>query len=53
MLRAAIQIVIVAGLLSHHFPLAGQNDLPAFQASLSGSNLLVGPGESTPRKLQV
>ena len=53
MLRAATQIVIVVGLLSHYFPLAGQNDLPASQASLSGSNLLVGSGESTPRKLQV
>jgi len=53
MLRAATQIVIVVGLLSHYFPLAGQNNLPASQASLIGSNLLVGSGESTPRTLQV
>jgi len=53
MLRAATQIVIVVGLLSHYFPLAGQNILPASPASLSTSNLLVGSGESTPRTLQV
>jgi hypothetical protein len=53
MLRAATQIVIVVGLLSHYFPLAGQNNLPASEASHAGSNLLVGSGESTPRTLQV
>jgi tetratricopeptide (TPR) repeat protein len=53
MVRAATQIVIVVGLLSHHFPLAGQNNLPASEASHAGSNLLVGSGESKPRTFEV
>jgi len=43
----------VVGLLSHHFPLAGQDNLPASEANHAGSNLQVGWGEPTPRTLQV
>ena len=53
MVRAATLIVIVAGLLSHNFPLAGQNHIPASHARQAAANLLVGSGESTPRTLQV
>ena len=53
MVRAATQIVIVVGLLSHNFPLAGQNNIPASHARQAGTNLLVGSGESTPRSLRV
>ncbi len=53
MIRAASLIVIVVGLLSHDFPLAGQNNIPASHARQVATNLLVGSGESTPRTLQV
>ena len=53
MARAATLIVIVVGLLSHNFPLAGQNNIPASNAHQAATNLLVGSGESTPRTLQV
>jgi tetratricopeptide (TPR) repeat protein len=53
MVRAATQLVIVVGLLSHNLPLAGQNELPASHANQAASNLLVGSGESIPRTLQI
>jgi hypothetical protein len=53
-MSAAIKhILIVVGLLSYYFLLAGQNNLPASQASHAGSKLLVGSGESTTRTLEV
>ncbi|MGA2075683.1 MAG: hypothetical protein ABSH52_19510 [Terriglobia bacterium] len=53
MVRAATQVVIVVGLLSHNLRLAGQTNLPASHANQAVSNLLVGSGESTPRTFQV
>jgi len=53
MFRAAAQVVIVVGLLSHYFPPAGQKISPAPEANHADSNLLVGSGESAPRTLQV
>jgi len=53
MLRAVTQMVIVVGLLSHSFPLAGQTNLPASHANQAVSSLLVGSGESTPRTWEV
>ena len=53
MLRAATLILVVVALFLHCFLLVGQNNLSTPQASHAGANLLVGPGESTTRTLEL
>ena len=53
MVRPATQVIIFVGLLSSYILWAGQNNLPAIQASQVGSNLLLGSAESTARPLAV